>query len=120
MKKILMVMLGLVAGTASFAANKEPNKPVAAPTRLVMNMENKLRFYVQPLQAKGQLAIRDANGRPVYTSTVALHKGLYRQFDFSNLVMGTYRFTLATEAGTFQRTFVVQGDPNTSFVVQEP
>ncbi|GAB3920157.1 T9SS type A sorting domain-containing protein [Larkinella terrae] len=117
MKKIGMLMLGLLAGTVSFA-----HQPLTSttPARLVMNTENKIRLYVQPLQSKGQLAIWDANGRPVYFSTVALQKGLSRQFDFSSLSAGTYRLTLQTNAETVTKRFVVQANPNESFVVQEP
>lgn len=111
-------MLGLVASTASFANSSIPQSK-AAQTHLVMTNEHKIKFYVQPLQTKGQLAIRDANGQAVYTANVALQKGLAQQFDFSNLGIGTYQLTLTTGNETISRTFVVQADPNTSFVVQQ-
>ncbi|RRB03951.1 T9SS type A sorting domain-containing protein [Larkinella rosea] len=119
MKKVLILMLGLVASTASFA-HSSTNQPEASPARLVMNTENKIKLYVQPLQTKGQLAIRDTHGQAVYSSTVALQKGLSRQFDVSHLSAGTYRLTLATDTETLTKTFVVQAAPNESFVVQEP
>ncbi|MVM33762.1 T9SS type A sorting domain-containing protein [Spirosoma sp. HMF4905] len=118
MKKILLLVFGLVANSASFAhsANTQPTTDQA---RLVMTAEHKIKLYIQPLQAKGQLAIWDANGRPVYTSTVALQKGLSQQFDFSRLGTGTYRLTLVAGTETLSKTFVVQANPNESFVVQE-
>ena len=118
MKKVLILMLGLVASTASFANPSTPQNSTAQ-THLVMTNEHKIKFYVQPLHTKGQLAIWDANGKAVYASTVSLQKGLTQQFDFSNLGTGTYRLTLITDNETITRTFVVQADPNQSFVVQQ-
>ncbi|GAB4044229.1 T9SS type A sorting domain-containing protein [Spirosoma jeollabukense] len=117
MKKVLMLILGLAAGTASFANPSTPQTAAAQP-HLVMTPEHKIRLYVQPRQAKAQLAIWNTNGQAVYTQQVALQKGLSQQFDFSNLGTGTYRLTLTTGNETLTRTFVVQADPNTSFIVQ--
>lgn len=118
MKKVLMLMLSLVASTASFANASIPVN-TTAQTRLVMTSGHKINLYIQPLQTKGQLAIRDANGQAVFNTTVALGKGLSQQFDFSNLSIGTYRLTLTTGKETVTRTFVVQANPNESFVVQQ-
>jgi hypothetical protein len=117
MKKVLILMLGLVASTASFANPSIPQN-TAAQTHLVMTADQKIRLYIQPLHSKGQLAILDANGQAVYTSTVAFQNGLSQQFDFSHLGTGTYRLTLTTGSETLSKTFVVQANPNESFVVQ--
>lgn len=117
MKKVLILMLGLVASTASFANSSTPQTS-AAETRLVMTPEHKVKLYVQPLQTNGQVAILDADGRAVYTETVNLKKGLSQQFDVSSLGNGTYRLTLTTGSETQTRTFVVQANPDESFVVQ--
>lgn len=117
MKKVLILMLGLVASTASFATPSTPQTKTAQ-THLVMTPEHKIKLYVQPLQTKGRIAILDASGQAVYSSNVALQKGLAQQFDFSNLGTGTYRFTLKTDNETLTKTFVVQANPNESFVVQ--
>ncbi|CAN5609781.1 hypothetical protein BH09BAC4_BH09BAC4_25370 [soil metagenome] len=117
MKKVLMLMLGLAAGTASFANNSTPQTSTTQ-THLVMTPEHKIKLYVQPLQAKGQLAIWDDNGQAVYIQNVALQKGLSQQFDVSSLGTGTYRLTLTTGNETQTRTFIVQANPNESFVVQ--
>ncbi len=111
-------MLGLVASAASFANPSVPQTPIVQ-TRLVMTPEHKIKLYVQPLQTKGQLVIRDATGEAVYNSTVALQKGLSQQFDFSKLSTGTYRLTLTTGQETLTKTFVAQANPNESFVVQQ-
>ncbi len=110
-------MLGLVASTASFAHASTPQTS-AAQTRLVMTPEHKINLFVQPLAAKGQLAIWDANGQAVYTQNVALQKGLSQQFDIARLGTGTYHLTLKTGGQTTTRTFVVQESPHSSFVVQ--
>ena len=110
-------MLGLVASTASFA-NTSTSQPSAADTRVVMTPEHKIKLFVQPIQAKGQIAIVDARGKAIYTSIVGLQKGLSQQFDFSSLSTGTYQLTLTTGTETLAKTFVVQANPNESFVVQ--
>lgn len=112
-------MLGLVAGTASFANSSTP-ATANAQSRLVMTADHKLKLYVQPLHTKGELSIRDANGQALYNTTVSLQKGLRQQFDFSSLGAGTYQLTLTTGQETLTKTFVVQADPNASFVMQEP
>ncbi|GAB4016442.1 hypothetical protein GCM10028808_44910 [Spirosoma migulaei] len=118
MKKVLILMLGLVASTASFANVSTPQTS-ASGTRVVMTADHKIRLYVPANPTKGQLAILDANGQAVYTTTVALQKGLSQQFDVSGLGTGTYRLTLTTDQETVIKTFVVQANPNESFVVQE-
>ena len=118
MKKVLTLMLGLVAGTASFANPSIPQH-AAANTRVVMTAEHKIKLYVPPIQTKGQLAILDANGQTIYTTTVALQKGLNQQFDLSGLGIGTYRLMLTTGQETLTRTFVMQANPNESFIMQE-
>ncbi|QDK78743.1 T9SS type A sorting domain-containing protein [Spirosoma sp. KCTC 42546] len=118
MKKVLILMLGLVASTASFATVSTP-QTAAAQTRVVMTPERKIKLYVQPLQAKGQVAILDASGQAVYTQQVALAKGLSEQFDVSSLGTGTFRLLLTTDNETVVKTFVVQANPNESFVVQD-
>lgn len=122
MKKVLILMLGLVAGTASFANSSTvlPSavSPAASTTRLVMTPNHKIRIYVQPLAIKGELSIHDANGRALYDSVVTLQKGLYQQFDISDLSAGTYQLTLNTGGQTLTKTFVVQSNPNASYIMQ--
>ncbi len=118
MKKSILLMLALVASTASFA-QVAPTTPAApAPeTRLVMTTDQKIRLYVEPVAAKGQIAILDAEGHALYSKPVGLKKGLSQQFDVSGLGTGTYRVMLTTGAETVTRTFVVQTVPYQSFVV---
>ncbi len=117
MKKVLTLMLGLVASAASFANTTTP-EATATQTRVVMTPEHKIKLYVQPLQTKGQLAILDASGQAVYSQNVALAKGFSEQFDISSLGTGTYQLTLKTDKETVSKTFIVQANPNESFVVQ--
>ena len=118
MKNVLILMLGLVASTASFAKPSIPQTETAQ-SRLVMTAQNKLKLYVAPSPTKGQLAIEDAAGHAIYRTNLGFEKGLSQQFDFSGLGTGTYRLTLKTGQQTQVRTFVVQANPNESFVVQE-
>ncbi len=117
MKKVLILMLGLVASTASFANNSVPAASVSE-AHVVMTAAHKIKLYVQPLQTKGQLVIWDADGKAVYAQNVALGKGISQQFDVSGLGTGTFRLTLTTGSDTLTKTFVMQANPNESFVVQ--
>lgn len=91
---------------------------MASSTHLVMTPDHKIRLYVKPLQTKGQIAIWDASGQAVYTQHIALQTGLSQQFDVSSLGTGTYRLTLTTGYETQTKTFIVQANPNESFVIQ--
>ena len=117
MKKVLMLMLGLVATTASFA-HQPTATPETAQARVTMTAAHKIKLYIQPIQTKGQVVILDADGQAIYTQHVALGKGISQQFDISGLGNGTFRLMLTTGSETLTRTFVVQANPNESFVVQ--
>lgn len=117
MKKVLTLMLGLVASTASFTqASTAPS--AVSQSRVVMTTDHKIKLYVQPLSSKGQIAIQDAKGQLLYTTTIGLQKGLSQQFDFTNLPVGTYHLSLTVSNQTFLKTFVVQANPNESFLMQ--
>ncbi len=119
MKKTILLMLGLVAGTASFAP-KATAQTIDTPTpqaRVVMTDNQKIKLFVQPLLAEGEVAITDASGHSLYTSTMNLKKGLGLQFDVSGLSAGTYQMTLKTGSEVVTKTFVVQVVPYESFVV---
>ena len=119
MKKTILLMLGLVAGTASFAP-KTTAQTIDTPTpqaRVVMTDNQKIKLFVQPLLAEGEVAITDASGHSLYTSTMNLKNGLGVQFDVSALSAGTYRMTLKTGSEVVTKTFVVQVVPYESFVV---
>ena len=112
-------MLGLVAGTASFAP-KTIAQSIDTPTpqaRVVMTADQKIKLFVQPLPARADLAITDVGGHSLYTSTINLNKGLGLQFDVSGLSAGTYQMTLKTGSEVVTKTFVVQLVPYESFVV---
>lgn len=119
MKKSILLMFALIAGTASFAqvAATETPSASAPDARLVMTTDQKIRLYVEPVASKGQIAILDAEGHALYSKTVTLQKGLGQQFDVSGLGTGTYRVMLTTGKETITRTFVVQTVPYHSFVV---
>ncbi|WP_020606030.1 T9SS type A sorting domain-containing protein [Spirosoma spitsbergense] len=119
MKKTILLMLGLVAGTASFAP-KTIAQTIDTPTpqaRVVMTNNQKIQLFVQPVQVNGEIAITDAEGHSLYASTMNLKKGLGLQFDVSGLSAGTYQMTLKTGSEVVTKTFVVQVVPQESFVV---
>ena len=119
MKNTILMLLGLVASTASFAQQATPQTLTAsAPqTHLVATTDQKIKLYIQPQPTKGQIVLRDTHGHSLYTSTVALQAGFAKQFDIAELAVGTYRLTVTTGTQTVTKTFVVQPLPNVTFVV---
>jgi len=76
MKKTLLLMLGLVAGTASFAQQTPVQTPTTdtPQTRLVITPDQKIKLFVQPLATSGQLSLLDAQGHVLYGANVSLKK----------------------------------------------
>ncbi len=121
MKKTILLMLGLVAGTASFA--QESNAQITAATepqvRVMATSNQKVRLLVQPEASKGKIALLDEEGHALFTETVALHEGINQQFDIAQLATGKYRLKITTDGGTVIKTFIVQPVPHETFVVLE-
>ena len=122
MKKTIMLMLGLVAGTASFA--QESNAQLIASTtepqvHLMATANQKVRLFVQPEETKGSIMLLDEKGHSLYTETVTLHKGISQQFDIAQLATGKYSLKITTPTGTVTKTFVIQTIPQETFVVLE-
>ena len=114
-------MLGLVAGTASFAQQTPTQVPASdtPQTRLVITPDQKVKLFVQPMASNGELALLDAQGHVLYGINLALQKGFGQQFDISNLPIGTYRLVVKTNGESVTKTFVVQPVPNQTFVMQQ-
>lgn len=114
-------MLGLVAGTASFA--QESNTQTTAATEpqvhVMATSNQKVRLVVQPEASKGKIALLDAEGHSLFTETVALNEGINQQFDIAQLTTGKYRLKITTDAGTVTKTFIIQPVPHETFVVLE-
>ncbi|MBC7569077.1 MAG: T9SS type A sorting domain-containing protein [Spirosoma sp.] len=121
MKKTILLMLGLVAGTASFAQQTPVQTPTTdtPQTHLVITPDQKIKLFVQPLATSGQLSLLDAQGHVLYGANVSLKKGIGRQFDITGLPVGTYRLLIKANNETVTKTFVVQPVPNETFVMQQ-
>ncbi len=122
MKKTILLMLGLVAGTASFAqeSNSQTIAAVVEPQVHVMALSNqKVRLFVQPEASKGKIALLDEEGHSLFAETVALHEGINQQFDIAQLATGKYRLKVTTSTGTVTKTFIIQPVPHETFVVLE-
>ena len=122
MKKTILLMLGLVAGTASFAqeSNSQALTAVTEPQVHVMASSNqKVRLVVQPEASKGKIVLFDEAGKSLYTETVSLYEGINQQFDIAQLATGKYRLKITTDSGTVTKTFIIQPVPHETFVVME-
>ena len=92
MKKILILVLGLAASSASFALPTEPIKPVATASLVGTN---KVKLDVAPENATATVSLRDERGHVLYASTVDLTNGVHQNFDVSNLDNGVYRLSVS-------------------------
>lgn len=108
MKNTLILMLGLVAGTASFAQTTTPKTP---ETSVSITTDQKVKLIVAREEATAAVTLRDADGHVLYRETVNLRDGLYQQFDITELVSRTYQLAVAIGKDTVVKTFVVDEQP---------
>lgn len=92
MKKILLIVLGLAAGSASFAKTDDSNKPSASAS--VINNE-KIKLTVAPMNAKARVDLTDFSGHVLYSNNVNLEKGSLQIFDISALEKGEYQLSIS-------------------------
>ena len=92
MKKILLLVLGLVAGSASFAKTDD-NTKLSATTSIVDNA--KVKLVIAPMNAKARLDLKDNDGHLLYSSNVDLSSGIRQIFDVSHLGNGIYKLSLS-------------------------
>lgn len=113
MKKVFILMLGLVAGSASFAQDVPPQTSASAtkPTWTVIAANQKIKLFIEPLSGIAHIALWDADGHPLYSEKVTLEQGVKQQFDVSNLANGSYRLTITTGKQTVSKTFDLQDVP---------
>jgi hypothetical protein len=108
MKNILLLMLGLVAGTASFAQTTQGETPSA---NLALTSDHKLKLMVGQQDAKGTVALIDNAGHILYNSSVNLRKGLNQNFNINELTSGTYQVVVTIGKQSIIKTFVVDEKP---------
>lgn len=116
MKKSIALMLGLLAGTASFANTTEEPIAQTPQTKLVIANNQKLRLYVNAFPTSARVALKDAAGHVLFTEKYTLTKGLNRVFNISELEKGTYYLEVVTGNETQTKTFVVQDVPTQKIV----
>ncbi|WP_420148000.1 T9SS C-terminal target domain-containing protein [Spirosoma sp.] len=109
MKKILLLVLGLVASSASFAETNEPNKP-AATASLIGN--DKVKLVVAPEKATATIALNDEVGHTLYSSNVDLRDGFQQKFDISNLEKGVYKLSVSVGKERLVKSFTVTTVPS--------
>lgn len=113
MKKILILVLGLVASSASFASTTEPIKPVATAS-LVGN--NKVKLIVAAEDVTATVALRDAEGHVLYSSNVDLKNGIHQNFDVSNLANGVYNLSVSVGKEQTVKSFTLAEVPSQQVV----
>lgn len=120
MKKTILLMLGLVAGTASFAQQTVASLSTAPTPQVSITADQKLKLTVSQQTAVATVTLLDEAGHQLYVERVKLHNGLAQQFDLSNLTNGKYHLLFTTGSETVSRTFYVAEQPTLKQVYIEP
>ncbi|GAA4419699.1 hypothetical protein GCM10023187_54260 [Nibrella viscosa] len=112
MKKIIarvtiQLMLGLVAGTASFAQSTDN----PTPDVVITSANQKLQLYVAPQTSTATIKLHDNVGHLLYINTANAAKGVRQTFDLTNLEAGTYRLSVVKDGQTVEKTVVVENVP---------
>ena len=112
MKKVIALMLGLVATTASLAQTTVAQIATTPFTQVSVTAAHKLKLIVTPSTAVATITLRDADGHQLYNSEqVDLQAGLYQQFDMAGLADGTYQLTVTIGSETINRLVVIAEKP---------
>ena len=108
MKNTLILMLGLVAGTASFAQTISSKTPEASVS---VTKDQKVKLMVARSEATAAVTLRDADGHVLYRDNVDLRNGMRQLFNIAELANGTYQIAIAVGKDTVVKTFVVGEQP---------
>lgn len=108
MKNTLILMLGLVAGTASFAQTTVSKTP---ETSVSITADQKIKLIVARDEATATITLRDADDHLLYRENVSLRNGLRQHFNVAELASGTYQIAVAVGQSTVVKTFVVGEQP---------
>ncbi|MDB5242575.1 MAG: hypothetical protein JWP57_3200 [Spirosoma sp.] len=108
MKNALLLMLGLVAGTASFAQTNNTKTP---ETSVSVTTDQKVKLVVAREEVTAAVTLRDAEGHLLYTENVDLHNGLRKYFNIAGLDNGVYQLVVAVGKDSVVKTFVVGEQP---------
>ena len=111
MKKVIALMLGLVATTASFAQTTVAQMATTPFTQVSVTAAHKLKLLVTPSTAVATVTLQDADGHQLYSEQVDLQAGLYKQFDMADLAGGTYQLTVTIGSETINRLVVIAEKP---------
>ncbi|WP_421830367.1 T9SS C-terminal target domain-containing protein [Larkinella sp.] len=109
MKKTILLMLGLVAGTASFAQTSSVSPLASSPESIFLTAtDQKIKLFIEPKSEAATILMRDQNGHVLYRKTVDLQKGLRQNFDISGLASGAYSLSIVTGKTTVEKPFAIQ------------
>ncbi|GAB2576027.1 DUF3244 domain-containing protein [Spirosoma areae] len=108
MKKIFILMLGLVAGTASFAQSTDSTTPA---TTVTITNDQKLKLIVGKEEATATITLRDAAGHVLYSNTLSLRDGLQQKFNLTQLDEGSYQLAVVVGKETVVKAFSIANQP---------
>lgn len=116
MKKTLILMLGLMFGSASFAeVEKDTTNNVPILAKVSVLKQGKIALTLSPADEVAFIKLNDEKGNLIYENKVYLKKGVTQPFDISELSPGKYNFIIKTTDEEVNETFVIKpADPSRS------
>lgn len=108
MKNVFILMLGLVAGTASFAQTTETKTLV---TSVSITNDQKLKLVIGRENSTAVVTLRDPQGHVLYRSSVNLREGLLQKFDLNQLDKGLYQLAVTVGDDVITKAFVIDDQP---------
>lgn len=100
-------MLGLVAGSASFAQQTTANDPDV----IVQSANQKVQVYVAPQTTEATIRLLDEVGHTLFLKTGSAANGLRQKLDLSELEPGSYQLTITKAGQTIEKTIVIATVP---------
>lgn len=107
MKKILALLLGLTAASASFAQPITDNQQDV----LFHSTNQKVEVYVAPQTTDATIKLLDGEGHTLFSKTSNVANGFRQKLDLSELDPGSYHLTVLKDGQKVEKTIIIESIP---------
>lgn len=105
MKTVILLMLGLIVSTASFAKSGT-TEPLGIKTRLTLRNGN-VELAIQQKNTNALVKFYDERGFVLYQFKYNLKKGISQRFDVSELAPGNYKIEIEVDGEFITKEFSI-------------
>ncbi|WP_338875916.1 hypothetical protein WBJ53_09800 [Spirosoma sp. SC4-14] len=107
MKKVIALLLGLTAASASFAQNTTDDQQDV----FIRSTNQKVEVYVAPQTADATIKLLDGEGHTLFLKTSTVINGFRQKLDLSELEPGSYHLTVLKAGEKVEKTIVIETLP---------